>query len=896
MNLLMCKSNHWSFLWRFLTAVILSVCFLQGTVQAETVTIEKIQIQDNPLSVRLHVSGKAPVKVVKVEPGELLVALKNAKKAKGFTIQGKDNTMISKVELEQLQGNVLAIILTSRRPYEKVKTAFNANNTIFTVHLGNAKKATAQAPAPQEKKIVSVEPAKPVQGPATAESPAAAEPAQGPVTQAPKSTQAPASSQPQASVRPSAPPGGGVMDRHNLPPFPVKPAPKLKEKGQTGLKRPVKVGKATVYIPPTRQKTKFQGDINDLLTIIEEEGCNAKQVSNAILMLKKKLPADAFKTLEQYVFNENFSCVEQAYFLRALAYYQMVPKDDFVKLMKAERMFQDALVMYPKSEYLPFGYAAIGIIQKKMNNDSAAEGYFNIVKQGYMTYPGLPEILYHLAVIYTHKGYEDKALKYFQQVFEDPVENSSIADAGIGYGNALFKKHQYLDALKVLDYVVESRPKKVYESHDLLLSIGNANFEVGQSKEARIALTRVLNLFPEVPEPDVILSKIADTYGMENNETKAIKMYELVREKYPDSKGYIASSMGIARYLKKDKDKIEIYTMVKTKFPEDTYARIAMMRMAEIYQKNGEYNKCIQEIEDLLSTHPRGLRYEAVKLMQQAYEALFKQQLKADEYTQILNRYELEHNRIDRMSSRRIELSVGLAYLEAKLHDQAFNHLINAYKQYKRSARSEILIYGLGVAMDESGRKEDALKMFNSFSKRFPKSKRRGEVLLRAGRIYLDQKNYALSSKRFETAFKISKDHLEKGKILLLHANVFEIKGDLEKAAQLREKAISETALAPGENYDMLTEAYKELGRTYIALKQYVKSARSYSKALSFSSDEQEKANLGFLLGDAYQKGNILQKAKDAYKEVVSSYDSVWARLAQQRLDTLELAEAAQKS
>ncbi len=405
-----------------------------------------------------------------------------------------------------------------------------------------------------------------------------------------------------------------------------------------------------------------------------------------------------------------------------------------------------------------------------------------------------------------------------------------------------------------------------------------------------------MNLFEKIEDPDVILSKIGDTYGMENNEQKAIKIYELVREKYPDSKGFISSSIGIARYLKTDTEKIEIYKMIKTKFPENTYARIAMMRLAEIYQANGEYNKCINEVIDLLSTQPRGLRYEAVKLMQRAYEALFKKQLKSGEYTKVLNRYELDHTKIDRMGSRQIAFSVGMAYLEGKLYEEAFNHLLTAYKQYKRSSRSPELLFGLGMAMVESGRNEDALKMFNAFAKRFPKNKNRVEALVQSGSIYLDKKKYKLASKKFNHAYSVSKKRLDKGRIQMLHSAVYEKKDDMKTASLLYEKAVKELALATGENYGILTVAYKELGRIYNALTLHTKAADAYEKALSFSDDNGEKANLGFLLGDAYQKGNILPKAKQAYQQVTQNYDSVWARLAQQRLNTLELANIVQNS
>jgi tetratricopeptide (TPR) repeat protein len=282
--------------------------------------------------------------------------------------------------------------------------------------------------------------------------------------------------------------------------------------------------------------------------------------------------------------------------------------------------------------------------------------------------------------------------------------------------------------------------------------------------------------------------------------------------------------------------------------------------------------------------------------MQRAYEALFQKQLKSDEYTKVLNRYEFEHERLDRMGSRKISFSVGIAYLEAKLFEESFNHLINAYKQYKRSSRSSQLLFGLGVVMDESGRDDDALKLFNAFSKRFPKNKRRVETLSRAGNIYLEKKKYKLASKKFSDAFRLSKTHLDKGKILMLHSNVYTKKGDMKTASQFREKAIKEIALVSGENYEILTDAYKELGQTYIALKKYINAADAYLKALSFSKNDREKANLGFLLGDAYQKGNSLPKAKEAFKQVVASYDSVWARLAQHRLNTFELAQTVQSS
>ncbi|SDT85952.1 tetratricopeptide repeat protein [Desulfobacula phenolica] len=835
-----------------LAIFILVLLFLPYAVLAKQAMIKKIQIQDNPLSVKIFVTQKVPVKLIQVEKKEILVAFKNVKLEKGFKIKGNGRSAIKDIAIENLQGNVMAVILTGYHPYGYIKSGFNISDLSFFINL--EKKDNYQG---RQKKVVKKSAVK------------SAVALKQQLSQKEKAKE---------NIQSSSLPGT------------------LKDVAKPLLKKPAKILTGSVHVPSKREKGKYNGEISDLVHFIEKMGCDSKQIANCLLLLKKNLYEEASDVLDQYVSQENFTCLEQVSFLKAYAFYLGVKKGDFNQLVKAQRFFQDALVSYPDSSLVPYGYASIGMIQKKINNISVAEGYFNIVKQGYPEYSGLAEILYNLADIYDQKGYEDKALTYYKKVFEDTMENSYIPDAGIGYGKALFKKRQYLDALKVLNYVVQSNPGKVYASHELLLHIGNADFEVGRIKTARQTLTRVLNLFPEIEDRDLVLSKIGDTYGMENNHEKAIRVYELVREKFPDSQGYIASSIGIARYLKEDQEKIDIYTMIKNKFPENKFARISMMRLAEIYQANGEYNKCITEIEDLLSTHPRGLRYEAVKLMQKAYEELFEKQLKSDEYTKVLNRYELEHTKIDKMGSKKIALSVGLAYLQAKLYEESFNHLINAYKQYKRSSRSPELLFGLGVAMDESGRDDDAIKLFDAFSKRFSEDTHRVEALLRAGDIYLAKEKYKLSSASFNEACKISKTHLDKGKILMLHSNVYEKKGDMDITSNLREKAVKELALASGENYEVLTHAYKQLGGTYRSLKKYIKSADAYLKALSFSENDRERATLGFLLGDAYQKGNIIPKAKAAFKQVVTSYDSVWAKLSQQRLNTLELAQMLQNS
>ncbi|MCP4672816.1 MAG: hypothetical protein GY857_16085, partial [Desulfobacula sp.] len=121
----------------------------------------KIQIEKNPLMVKLSLSRNAPVKIIKVEPNELLIALKNVTLSKDFKITGKEKSKIKSIGMDSLQGNVLAVILTSFKPYEYIQSGYKQKGSTFIINLekkpGGGKQVKKQVskpdPLPAAKKI-----------------------------------------------------------------------------------------------------------------------------------------------------------------------------------------------------------------------------------------------------------------------------------------------------------------------------------------------------------------------------------------------------------------------------------------------------------------------------------------------------------------------------------------------------------------------------------------------------------------------------------------------------------------------------------------------------------------------------------------------------------------------
>ncbi|NOX34429.1 MAG: hypothetical protein GXP56_11970, partial [Deltaproteobacteria bacterium] len=129
------KSGKLFNLGQALAISILLSFFLPHIAAANQAVMNEIQILNDPLSVKFFMTRIIPVKVIQVEKKEILVALKNVKLKKGFKITGKEKSVISHIAIENLQGNVVAVILTSSRPYGYVRSGFNKSDSSFILNL-----------------------------------------------------------------------------------------------------------------------------------------------------------------------------------------------------------------------------------------------------------------------------------------------------------------------------------------------------------------------------------------------------------------------------------------------------------------------------------------------------------------------------------------------------------------------------------------------------------------------------------------------------------------------------------------------------------------------------------------------------------------------------------------
>jgi tetratricopeptide (TPR) repeat protein len=641
------------------------------------------------------------------------------------------------------------------------------------------------------------------------------------------------------------------------------------------------------------KKNKFTGTVDDFIVEYSGDFCKSKELDAGIEMLKNKQFDSALKFFDNFTKSNNSgACAESSAFLKAYAHF----KTDSDNLKKV-KSFQDAISYYPESKYLPYAFAALGQLQLAMDNRAESLGYYKLILKNYNSYTGMPEVYYQLGLMHLDERKYNDAISKFAAVIDNFEGNVYVLDAQVALGKVFFLKDHFINCLTILNGVLAEDPKKLYQSSDLLYFIGHANYEIGRNKEAEKALMHLYNLYPNLKTRDEILTKVGDTFVQRKIYKKAIKIYGFVIKKFPKSKkfpkaiGFLKSSLGMAQIIDDNDEKKKIYNMIINDFKRSPFSKVAMLRLASLQKDLKEYVASIETVKTLLKLKMSALKPEAISLMQQASELLYEKYLAEDDYPEILKHYEINKRILIRSETPRFFELVGTSYYKSYLYIQSLNLLITSYKLTPKGKRSSALIHKLMVSMHETGRIINTMQLANEYIKNYPNGEEIIDIYKRIAIIALGKKEYRKALINFNISYRRSITIKEKADILIEEVKVFNGLKDYKSSVMALKKAINLISASPEKYTETVARAQRKLGDNYMKLKSYVNASDAFSLALKLTKDDQEKINIKFLLAEAYRKGSNSEKAIENYQSVLDSGDDLWANMAQERINEINLSK-----
>jgi TolA-binding protein len=819
-----------------LCVVLLALCLLEPTAVPGALKpadrIERIVLSADPLRIEIHLHGPVPFKVVQVDTREVLIALRNLQHVDPVPQNGEAGPFLKSLSLAGLPHDVVGLTLKTAGPVKNVRAQWLEENRVLAVTLvGPEKSASLPPPAA---------PSEPLKKPP-----------------------------PVASAAPQG-----------LPPPP--PA------GSKSRARAQDAAAAARFAPGTLDALLDEVATAGCAAGTEiQEGvrlCRADRCHEAAALLEQSLaalPSDAPGTWDV--------CAEAGLFLRAYCLFKTQASGDAIARLEAAQRFQDAINLFPQSRFLPYALTALGNTAMAFNNFEEARGYFKLVLDRYPDYRGAPEALLGLGRVYVEKKNHSAAVAAFRKIIDQYPGSEPVAEAKMGLGHTLYATNHLLEAIAVLSEIRTDSPRRVFDSPDLLVCLGNAYYQTGQLENACQTLAAAFNAFPDDGQNHILLTRIGDIYRDLGQTAKALPFYRLVRQRFPGTDGYLISSLREAEAIADGAEKEKIYRMIIAEYPDNPLSNLALVSLAEHFSRAGEDEKSIAAIRSFFDKYPRELNQEAAFIFQEAYRRVFDRLAAADDYPGILARFEADRVILKKVESPDLFYAVGKAYLQARLYRQAAGALGTAHDLYLSNRRPPELAFEFGAALQAAGNPARALPLLEAFLQKTPDAPHAAEASYRCGQILTADKAYGRALTRFQTALARAPGQHDRGLALMGMAEAYRGLKRLQPAAQSLVKAINHLAGASDNPYETLFTAYRRLGEVYLELGALDKAADALAMALKFTDQPQKYPDLRFLLGETYQRGAAAEQARLAFREVAASDDPFWARLAEEALRQLAI-------
>ncbi len=135
--------------------------------------IEKIALSADPLRIAVHLPGPVPFKVVQVDTGEVLIALRNLQHVGPVPQSGRGGDFLKSLSLAGLPQEVVGITLKTAGPVKNINARWLEENRVLAVTLVGPEKTRTAAPVPSAEAASPATPAASPQpsSPAPSESP-----------------------------------------------------------------------------------------------------------------------------------------------------------------------------------------------------------------------------------------------------------------------------------------------------------------------------------------------------------------------------------------------------------------------------------------------------------------------------------------------------------------------------------------------------------------------------------------------------------------------------------------------------------------------------------------------------------------------------------------------------
>jgi len=218
------------------------------------------------------------------------------------------------------------------------------------------------------------------------------------------------------------------------------------------------------------------------------------------------------------------------------------PANTYASAVEGWKNFKDR---WPNSPLSSRAHYMRAEADRLMGFDNEAAGQFALLAQeGDDAYAR--QALLKAADLFMGMGMAEEARKVLTPVLNQGVADRLGWEAYARAGAADFYQGFYNQAAEVMGEALRQVPDLPKTFPEILYALGETYHYLGQADQSRQYLLQAINLLPDHPKSDIILTRIGDNYRQAGLDREAIAIYGAVRRNYPLMEGGLISQVRLA--------------------------------------------------------------------------------------------------------------------------------------------------------------------------------------------------------------------------------------------------------------------------------------------------------------------------------------------------------------
>ena len=629
-------------------------------------------------------------------------------------------------------------------------------------------------------------------------------------------------------------------------------------------------------IPPQTRKTLSRPEI---LTVIKADDGQADtaRFRKAVNAYKEQDWQTATHELNELIkaFPEG-KYAENAYFLLAKVYDSLHPHPMQNHFKEVKDHYDNAVKKFPESKFVPDAILSTGNLYFKAKSYHRAMTFYNLILKKHKYSDANPKALLKIVKIMDIKKRYKDAISGINYIISNypglPEETEAkITMAKIAYGRNSFHK-----SINILTELMKKNSENLYRYPEISLYLGYNYFQLGKSLKARIYLLRFYNSCPE-KNSHLILTKVGDTYLDEGSVGNAVKFYYLVLKRYPKTEGAIISKIRIAK--QQEKGDIEKNVVEKIGSPRKIYEdiignpleknrgkpfeQLAMLRLANIHEKEKDYNASLEYLKGFLKKYPRSsLKTEAQHSFNNVIGKILDIEMKAGRYYTVLDIYKRESRIILKANSPYVFLPVARAFMHLSFDSMAAKIFKMADKFLPDMEKPSDLLYSLSMDSFKKKNFEEAFIFLNLLIKNHPNDPLTPYAYKLKGEIFFKQRKFLPAADSFERALKFNLKPCEKA---------------LNSIRKIDNKKLS-----------FFHQIYQDIGDLYLQLGHANNALAAFNQALDVEEAEENKTLLKIKIAKCYKILNKKNNYMPIYGEIASLENVLWSNIAKYEMEGVD--------